>query len=969
MIRSMRSLLVFGALVGAACGKLPSGTATLGQPCTRNADCAVPYVCIDSACAVDLSRACNPGDLRCNGEAVERCKSDGTGWSLQETCATGCSEGACNKPVCAAGDARCDAGIVFACLADGSAWTYDHACPGACDTAGKDCAAPVCAPYATKCDPDPNKVTSVETCDARGASWVETTCPQAPGVTAVCDQGQCRPRICITVGTGSSATRDSTCDGDVLLACNDAGTAFEPVEVCPYGCAATSATQAKCAPAACTAGDRACQGNEVEQCATDERGYELVQYCPAGCASSAPGQAECTPPSCQAGALTCAVDAQSGLSYVQQCTSDGTSEQVLETCSQTCIAGQCVTDNANCAPGDTRCHGVETQVCVQVASDPTPTTQWVFSEHCLGSCQGGVCDGAGACGCTAPSTAGNVCGSTTNPAVTLELGVPAGTSLPADGLSTFLVYTGPITDSTGTQVPDGTMVTFTESDTGSLLASQDADLELPGLQRPTQDGQARVVVRAPGSPATVTVSAGVGGSCTGSVRLSFVAAPPPGSPHTAWVAEDFSTYAHFDRVDSSGTWDTTSGAAIGSPVYSFGTGADGDFTASAGTGGDNLWTEGLAKGWRVTAIGAQSVRTIGYQGGLSPGDEVLLINVSDTKLPDGSAPTIGVYEFKRVAQPVENGVVAFTTPVERGYGLNGNQNLQPSTEVVFVQRVPQFRDVTIQGSVSSSGFDPINDTGSGVLAFRATGTVDVSGALAMDDKGLLPQSAQCGAGSCPAQYVTQAGSNSNTFDKLLLGGGGQQQTGGGILFVAAKKIDVHMPSGTISASTSDGNGGDLWLQAGAMVADSGAPIVAVGTGGTSKSQGKVRLDFGSGSAITTTPSPYIGENGAFVVETLPVYDEPTVTNGTQLLVHRIELAKVIGGEGSISAGLPTAMPGVHIDAANTDSGQYASWFSLDAGGWVPTQQGLRMVRFRARLETSTDQPTQVLGVQLGVDAS
>ncbi len=932
LTRSMFALVLFAA----ACGKLPPATAGLGEPCTRNADCAAPYVCSDATCILDAGRACTPGDKRCNGSAVETCKADGSGYAFDEKCATGCSEGACNPKVCAAGETTCDAGVAFSCLSDGSAWTFDHACPGACDADGKACAPPVCHPYETRCaTDDPAKI---ETCDARGSAFVESACPAPTGGTAVCDQGECRTQICSTVGSGASAVRDGQCDGDVRMACNDLGTAFEPQEQCAFGCVGDGST-ATCAPAACAAGDEKCDGTALEECAPDRRSFALVQYCPSGC-TGAGTSAACTPPACQPGTRTCAIDPQSGASYVQECQADGLTIQAIASCPQSCIAGSCITDNANCAPGDLRCSGVETQLCVQLADG---TTQWDFSQHCLGSCQGGACDAAGACGCASGSTA--ACGSAANPAVTVNvLGAPPGTALPADnGLSSVLVYTNPITDAAGLPVPDGTLVTFTQSGTDALFGSADADPSKPGLQRPTLRGRARALVRSPAAARDVTISAGVGGSCTGSTLLHFGGAPAG----QAWVAEDFSTYRLFDRVNSTGGWDTTVGEASGSPVFSFGTGTDGDLEATSGTTRD-LWAEGLAKGWKVVAIGPQSVQTDSVAVGLGAGDEVLLVNAySQTLNQSNVAPTAGVYELKHV-QSVAGGVVTFTEPVEKSYGPGGNGDL--TGQHVFVQRVPQFRNLTIDPAATVTALGYANG-GSGVLFLRARGTVDVSGALSMNEAGLPPN-------------FIQYGSNTQELSRLLLGSG-QQRSGGGVLVVAAKSLVVRggSPGGSVTASSSTGGfGGDLWLQAGAMTAGANSTVSA--TGLTTATDGRVRLDFGTGGAITTLPAPFLGQSGPFLVQSLPAYDEPVPASGRQLLIHTVTVAGLIGGEGTTAVGLPADLPGVHLDLS-LDGLPFGS---ADAG-IVTSGAGAKELRFRARLETLVDEPTELLGVALKVDAS
>jgi hypothetical protein len=63
--------------------------------------------------------------------------------------------------------------------------------------------------------------------------------------------------------------------------------------------------------------------------------------------------------------------------------------------------------------------------------------------------------------------------------------------------------------------------------------------------------------------------------------------------------------------------------------------------------------------------------------------------------------------------------------------------------------------------------------------------------------------------------------------------------------------------------------------------------------------------------------------------------------------------------------MPAAIPGVHLDLS-LDGG---SFVTVDGGFVQSPPAGVKQVRFRGRLETLTDDATELLGLALKVDAS
>jgi hypothetical protein len=214
-----------------------------------------------------------------------------------------------------------------------------------------------------------------------------------------------------------------------------------------------------------------------------------------------------------------------------------------------------------------------------------------------------------------------------------------------------------------------------------------------------------------------------------------------------------------------------------------GTGSDGALSVSAPT---NLSDSGAMVATAVTAINGTEVR-VDSTSGLAVGDEVLLINMHGS---DAAHAAVGVYELIEISA-VSADTVTLLSPVSGIYGESSNSDLTGQT--VVLQRVPQYTDVTVAsgGSLSVNGWD---DATGGILAFRATGTVNVeSGGLIVGDGGGYAGGATGSAGDCDAfQGESFAGEGEGEGDGACIaynedygqwennyGGGGAHVTGGG----------------------------------------------------------------------------------------------------------------------------------------------------------------------------------------------
>ena len=164
-----------------------------------------------------------------------------------------------------------------------------------------------------------------------------------------------------------------------------------------------------------------------------------------------------------------------------------------------------------------------------------------------------------------------------------------------------------------------------------------------------------------------------------------------------------------------------------SPETTYGTGVDGSVKVN---GTVKLDAATLAAGrkqpdavrYSVAKIGSNSVTTTKAADGIDANDEVLIINLRGSGT---NVDAVGRYEIRRVSA-VAGAVITFYNKVEQVYGQTANSDL--SGQVVVMQRVPQYTDLDIAGTLTTSAFD---GTGGGVLALRVSGTLSGTGTLSV----------------------------------------------------------------------------------------------------------------------------------------------------------------------------------------------------------------------------------------------
>jgi hypothetical protein len=345
----------------------------------------------------------------------------------------------------------------------------------------------------------------------------------------------------------------------------------------------------------------------------------------------------------------------------------------------------------------------------------------------------------------------------------------------------------------------------------------------------------------------------------------------------------------------------TSSSASGSretPSISFGDGSDGAVTFTANTninttnkisgrtctqGGDAV-NYSVTSVYDVSATYTQAIVTPSPVGDcLVAGDQVLLINLQGTA---SDYSTVGNYEIFEVLS-VSGTQVRFTRLGTKTY--SNPMGTTYGTQRVMLQRIPQYSNVTVNAGVNvyPSAWNGIKG---GVLAFKASGVVSVSGTIHANYLGYKSTNSNesfCGlnGGGAPAAR-TEDGNNG------LCGGGGggggwdrargygsatggagagggtshyapSSGAGGGGGYGTFGYAGVGYGSPQNGGTNISGNGGN-----GCTTCPDGNKGGGGGGGGTYGTANLSKLYFGSpGSAGATNPSaaPGVGGNGGGIV--------------------------------------------------------------------------------------------------------
>jgi RHS repeat-associated protein len=176
-------------------------------------------------------------------------------------------------------------------------------------------------------------------------------------------------------------------------------------------------------------------------------------------------------------------------------------------------------------------------------------------------------------------------------------------------------------------------------------------------------------------------------------------------------------------------------------TFPYGDGRDGDLTVDYGTTFNfstqtknqsfNCADGGDGVAYIVTGLSASSatLNIAPGSGCLSAGDEIMLINLMGWTTNFGN---VGVHEFLIVGS-VNSTTVTFTSAKVNFYGnnLTDDSNIGTGTgqQRVMLQRVPNYNNVTVNGTLTASDF---NGYRYGLIVFRVKGTLSGTGAISAD---------------------------------------------------------------------------------------------------------------------------------------------------------------------------------------------------------------------------------------------
>ena len=192
-------------------------------------------------------------------------------------------------------------------------------------------------------------------------------------------------------------------------------------------------------------------------------------------------------------------------------------------------------------------------------------------------------------------------------------------------------------------------------------------------------------------------------------------------------------------VSDGSWWDCDTGSPIsgGGTDWFVGDGSDsvlsfeGTFNLGINASNGRTYADGIA--YKVTSNPDSTSINIGQiPYGFANGDKAMLINLQGTAADNSD---VGNYEILDVTGTSGNDIVVSTSPT-KSYVGSGSPN-----QMVVIQRIPQYGDVTLDGddTLTVPAWDSLTTTPTGaagfqtgIIAFYASGTVDISGNATID---------------------------------------------------------------------------------------------------------------------------------------------------------------------------------------------------------------------------------------------
>ena len=311
--------------------------------------------------------------------------------------------------------------------------------------------------------------------------------------------------------------------------------------------------------------------------------------------------------------------------------------------------------------------------------------------------------------------------------------------------------------------------------------------------------------------------------------------------------------------------------------------------------------------------------SVAFNAGLSPGDEVILINLQGA--PNDMAD-VGNYEVLMVSS-VTAASIQFSTSITKSYdGANGD------LQKVIIQRLPYWESLTVSagGVLTASAWDGLAaiPCRTGILAFRSAGavTIEAGGTIQVNGRGLRG-GAGSASGNCKFAYN---GEGVDQPDRLFEGA---ENSGGGEGGDRENSWCVdnslgHAPSSGGGGSYGTAGAGGRDSSAGALYGDAELARLYLGSGGGGSSSYRHSSGSGSGGAgghgggIIWILAADIVNNGSV---------ESRGNNGTNHITHG-------GGGGGGSGGSIHLASGQNSGSGNTNisGGTGGTGYASSPGG-------------------------------------
>ncbi|WKZ38421.1 MAG: RHS repeat-associated core domain-containing protein [Anaerolineales bacterium] len=405
----------------------------------------------------------------------------------------------------------------------------------------------------------------------------------------------------------------------------------------------------------------------------------------------------------------------------------------------------------------------------------------------------------------------------------------------------------------------------------------------------------------------------------------------------------------------------------------WGTGQDGDldipsgttFNINTSTSSNRACADGVV--YSVVQLEDASIKLSSAPSSncLLAGDEILLIHIS------GSGANTGNYEYLKVGGIIGDTLYP-TTQKKEWYGANAGDDTNVGTaagqQKVIIQRVPNYEDVTINGTLTASAFDGNKN---GLVVLRVAGSLSGTGTITVSGLGFGAASGYGAGLSTSGQWATGGGAGYGTAGVGSLGGsvygnpqlnkffngsgggtggtypdtgyycgpGGKKKCtlwypsgasggrGGGMIFIAGEQIDFQ---GTLTANGLNGNwanhiyggggsGGSIRIEGGTVALNTVNAAGGTANGSPSAGQGRIAVYYYNSFTGNFTPGylEHVNPNAT---------PSPTPTGSTATPTSTVEVTPPPAGwqgrEYSYDADHPHAVSSLTQDSATVASYQY-----------------------------------------------